>query len=203
MSRKADYVYRNADDTQRARLFRREDDRWDWDLFKKHVLNGGWSIEEGWCGCSTTRTRKDALAWLDDLGIRIPIQVETVAEGWPEKLPPKPTKDAAVEIRAGQTWRQGSRRLVVDSVGLHWNQKMHPGERQIGCHFVDASGRETGTMIRGRQSARQQYHEQRFREKYRYVGEPNIERNRAGEPAYLTGCPECGTSGDCDCNEEP
>jgi hypothetical protein len=170
---KADRIYRNTDDTQRARVFQREDRRWDWDLFKKHVLGGGYSVEEGWCGCSTTRTLKNAIAWLDDLGIRTLIRepLETVTEGWPEKRTPKPTKDAAVEIRAGQVWRFGSRRIVVDWVKLHWNRNRCPGAHQVGCHYIEASGREIGTMIRGRRSARVAYDEQRFREKFRFVSE--------------------------------
>lgn len=174
---KADLVVKNKDDTRRARVYKHESDEgWDFDVFHKHALGGGWTVMAAILtsnGESPARTRKEALSWVEDrIGSFTAINVETVTEGWPEKESPKPTKDAAVEIRRGQIWRQGSRLLIVEWIAPHWNELRCAGEFEVGCHFVTPSGREVGTMIKHRRSARQRYHEQRFREKFRFVCQP-------------------------------
>lgn len=176
---KADRVYKNRDDTRRARVYKHASgEGWDFDLFKKHAFGGGWSIEAGWLttgGESPARTRSDAIGWLQDLiGDATEIDADPVTRGWPEKEPPKPTKDAGVEIREGQIWRHGTRKLIVDWVKPHWKDA---DALEVGCHFIQASGREVGTMIVGRRSARQSYVEQRFREKFRFVREPEKEES--------------------------
>lgn len=90
--------------------------------------------------------------------------VQTVTEGWPERLPLKPTKDAAVAIRRGQVWRQGARRLLVQS-----DESGAP--LGISYTWIDATGREKGRAIVGRRHL-QHVREQRFREKFRFVCEP-------------------------------
>lgn len=174
----ADYVYANRDDTRRVRVFKHlSGEGWDFDVFRRNALGGGWTVQAAYVtahGESPEHTRASALAFADDVvGELKPIKVETVTEGWPEREPLKPTPDAHIEIKAGQIWRQGKRRLLVDWVEPHWNRERFPDlGNEIGCHFIDSSGRETGTMIIGRRSARQRYAEQRFREKYRFVSEP-------------------------------
>lgn len=168
--RRTDRIYRDKADTKRARVHRREDGRWDWDLFKKNALGGGYSVEEGWCGCSTTRTLKDALSWLEDvIGTLTAIDVATVTEGWPEREPPKPTKDAAIKIEVGQIWRRGNRQLRVTWYERHWNERFFEGKMmQVGYIWIDQTGRETGTAIVGRKHE-QSAIEHHFREKFRYV----------------------------------
>lgn len=200
--RRADYVYRNKDDDRRVRIFKRDNGTWDMDEFRRWP-KGGWSMTT-WTSDATDPfpTLKEARATAEDrIGQLTSLQTETVTEGWPERPKPKATKDAAIKIERGQLWRFGSRQLVVDQVSNHWNQVLFPGEQQIGCHFITPSGRERGSMIVGRKSARQSYREQHFREKFRFVPE-EPELNRAGEAAWLTGCSECGSSNGCDCNEE-
>jgi hypothetical protein len=92
-----------------------------------------------------------------------------------ERVPPKATKDAAVEIAVGQIWRFGSRRLRV--LAYSKNPMKHDADdgkstHVVGCRFIDPSGRETGRMIRSRTPAYQTYPEQQFREKFRFVSGP-------------------------------
>jgi hypothetical protein len=175
----ADRILRNADDTRRARVYKHASgEGYDYDLFKRNVLNGGWWVESAVLTTEgeSPQPLKRLLDWLENENIYTPVEgVETVTEGWPEARPPKPTKDAAVAIRRGQIWRLGRRQLVVDSVSPHWNRERlgEPDLRQIGCHFIQSSGREVGTMIVGRRSARQSYAEPRFREKFRFVRDMN------------------------------
>lgn len=165
----ADLILRNKEDTQRARVYERDDGRWDADYYRRNVIGGGWSAHSGWCGQSTRRTKKEVIDWLDDFGLYYEILVDSPTEGWPEREPPKPTKDAHIAIKRGQFWRKGTRRYLVDDYRKHWNQSLFPGEYQVECHAYDASGRETGRMIVGRKSAGHTYTEQGFREKFRYV----------------------------------
>ena len=161
---KADRVYCNRADTRRVRVFKHESgEGWDFDLFRKMVLGGGWDVDAGFLsqgGESPARTLKAALAWAEDqVGALTELRgLQTVTEGWPEREQPKPTKDAAIKIEAGQIWRQGSRRLRV-----RWVDSTH-----VGYVWSDPSGRETGTAIRGRKHE-QTVTERRFREKFRYV----------------------------------
>lgn len=171
MTRKADYVYKNRDDTVRVRI---------------HKVEGGWSYDAVKLGLRNTKhwraltddgdlapTKAWALDYAEGAyGTLTPIQVETVTEGWPDEIPLAPTKDEHVEIREGQTWRQGRRRLRVLWVAPHWNRGragIADDALEVGYQFLDPSGRERGTMIVGRSSARQSAHERRFREKFRYV----------------------------------
>lgn len=201
----ADRIFRDNMDRLRARVFRRDNGRWDFDLFRRNIIGGGWKVEAGWCGTSTCRTQAEAIAWLDDLGIRHELKglEHAVTEGWPEKEPPKPTKDAAVAIAVGQRWRQGRRRLRVTWYKPHWRADAKAaGECEVGYMWIDSTGRETGTAIVGRKHE-QAAHEQRFREKFRYVddGSP-IVSPISGEPEWLTGCPHCGFDPNtCRCEE--
>lgn len=45
--RSADYVYRNADDSRRVRVFRRESGRWDYDVFYPLGKTATYSEEAG------------------------------------------------------------------------------------------------------------------------------------------------------------
>jgi hypothetical protein len=178
---KADLVVKNKDDTRRARVYKHESgEGWDFDLFKKHAFGGGWTVEAAWLtssGESPARTRKEALSWVEDRigSYTAVIGAETVTEGWPEKEPPKPTKDAAVEIRRGQVWRQGSRRLIVQWMKPHWNKARCPGEYEVGYTWIDPTGRETGRAIVGRRHE-QAAHEGAFRAKFRFVCQPEDAR---------------------------
>lgn len=177
---KADRVYRNREDTRRVRVYRHESgEGWDFDIFTKHEFGGGWRVEAAFCtsnGESLERTLKGALAWCEDrVGELTELRsVQTVTEGWPEKEPPKPTKDAAVEIRAGQVWRQGSRRLRVTWIKPHWNRQICSGENEVGYLWIEESNRARGHAIVGRR-AKQSAREQHFREKFRFVSDPNTE----------------------------
>jgi hypothetical protein len=172
MSRKADYVYKNRDDTVRVRIFRVEAG-WSYDAVKLGLRNTRhWRhlTDDG----DVARTKAWALDYAEgDYGTLTPIDVENVTDGWPDEIPLEPTKDEHVKIEEGQTWRMGSRRLRVLAVSRHWNAGRAgvPSDAlEVYYQFVDPSGRERGTMIVGRASARQRTSERRFREKFRYVG---------------------------------
>ena len=181
---KADYVYRNTDDTKRVRIFKR-DAGWDFDVFYR-FLEGGWRVESGvfagWGNVAPTRaaalsTAEDYHGDLtaDGLG-----KLETVTEGWPEKPDPKVTKDAAIAIERGQIWRKGSRRFVVESYHEHWASgrgSVPEGERGVTCRAIEPSGREIS--YRPRKSSSNTYREQGFREKFRFVLEaPSKEKSK-------------------------
>lgn len=58
----ADYVYRNDDDSLRVRVFRRENGRWDYDVFYPSGKVATFSEDAG----DDFRTKRDALTWADD-----------------------------------------------------------------------------------------------------------------------------------------
>ena len=59
MRKHADYVYRNDDDSLRVRVFRRENGRWDYDVFDPFRDMETFSVEAG----DDFRTKREALAW--------------------------------------------------------------------------------------------------------------------------------------------
>lgn len=169
---RADRVYKNFGDSRRVRVYKHESgEGWDMDVFRKNVLGGGWSVEAAYLtanGESPERTRKGLMLFVEDLvGEVTEIDVATVTEGWPEKIPPKPTKDAHIAIEVGQVWRQGSRRLRVRSVGPHG---MDPSVMSVEYMWIDESSRSNGVAIVGRR-ARQHMLESRFRARFRHVRE--------------------------------
>lgn len=172
-----DYVYRDRDDRTRLRIFRRDTThggRWDYDVFRRGMVEGGWSVETfSERAGDNFRTRAEAIDEAEGCwGDLTPIKVGAVTEGWPARAPAKKTRDAHVAIEVGQVWRLGTRRLRVLSYSRHWNAGragLAADAMQVVCRFTDPSGREVGTMIRGRLSAEVTYSERRFREKFRHV----------------------------------
>lgn len=76
--RHADYVYRNADDTRRVRILKRENGRWVFDVFHRDG-----SIETSSDHAEDYRRKIDARgAAVDTVGPLVPIQVSEVRAGW-------------------------------------------------------------------------------------------------------------------------
>jgi hypothetical protein len=78
-SRHADLVFRNAADTRRFRVYRRESGRWDYDVFTKGRDVETYSAEAG----DDFPTRA-AAKWhaLENTDATIEINPATVTEGW-------------------------------------------------------------------------------------------------------------------------
>ena len=74
----ADYVYRNADDTRRVRIFKRENGRWVFDVFSRDG-----SIETSSNHAEDYGRKIDARdAAVDVIGPLVSIQVSEVRAGW-------------------------------------------------------------------------------------------------------------------------
>src|SRR5262249_11510282 len=78
-STRADLIFRNAEDTHRVRVFRRDSGRWDYDVFTKGRGVETYSTEAG----DDFRTRA-AAKWhaLENTDANIEINPATVTEGW-------------------------------------------------------------------------------------------------------------------------
>lgn len=78
MSRHADYVYRNADDTRRVRILKRENGRWVFDVFTRDgsvTASSDYAEDYG-------RKLDAKNAAIETVGSLISIQVSNVREGW-------------------------------------------------------------------------------------------------------------------------
>lgn len=79
-----DYIYHNASDTVRVRIFKRDHGAWDFDVFKR----GGWNRpREVWTySCEAgdyPRSKRDAKQIVErEFGALTSIQPCTVTEGW-------------------------------------------------------------------------------------------------------------------------
>jgi hypothetical protein len=77
--RHADLIFRNASDTRRIRVFRRESGRWDYDVFTK-----GRGVETYSSDAGDDFATRAAAKWhaLENTDATIEIDPVTVTEGW-------------------------------------------------------------------------------------------------------------------------